>query len=153
MSAMPARTPQLAPRPITVPVKKKSARMHIVRQIKPALRPVLETLPVSIPKGRATNRAFALFIVGIFTFGLLLMLVVNNLTATASFQRRQLQIQVSQLIAQQQQIERKVAYHESPGQLIVVAHKMGMVPAATPAFLRLSDHKILGVPQAADAGQ
>jgi hypothetical protein len=81
------------------------------------------------------------------------MLVVNNLTATASFQRRQLQIQVSQLIAQQQQIERKVAYHESPGQLIVVAHKMGMVPAATPAFLRLSDHKILGVPQAADAGQ
>jgi hypothetical protein len=75
------------------------------------------------------------------------------MTAKASFEKRQLQYQVSQLTAQEQQLQRKVAYEESPGQLIFTARQMGMVPAATPAFLRLSDHKILGVPQAAVAGQ
>jgi hypothetical protein len=84
---------------------------------------------------------------------LLLLLVVNTLAAKASFEKRQLLSQVSQLTAQEQKLQRTVSYQESPGKLIVTARKMGMVPAATPAFLRLSDHKILGVPQAAVAGQ
>jgi len=153
MSAMPARAPQIARKPVRVPVAKKSNSKRIMSSIKPAFSPALETIHEAIPAGKANKRVFTLFICGFATIGLLLLLLVNTMTAKASFEKRQLQNQVSQLTAQEQQLQRKVAYQESPGQLIVTARQMGMVPAATPAFLRLSDHKILGVPQAAVAGQ
>jgi hypothetical protein len=44
-----------------------------------------------------------------------------------------------------------VALAESPEQLERAARKQGMVPAANPVFLRLSDGAILGVPVAAKA--
>ena len=153
MSAMPARAPQISRRPIQVPVTKKSTRKRIMSQIKPAFSPALETIHEAIPAGKANKRVFTLFICGFATIGLLLLLLVNNMSAQASFEKLQLQNQVSKLTAQQQQLQRKVDYQESPGQLLIAARRMGMVPAATPAFLRLSDHKILGVPQAAVAGQ
>ncbi len=153
MSAMPARAQQISRNPINVPISKRSNRKRIMNQIKPAFSPALETIHDAIPNGKANKRVFTLVICGFATFGLLLLLLVNNLSAKASFEKHQLQNQVSQLTAKEQQLQRSVSYHESPGQLIIKARKMGMVPAATPAFLRLSDHKILGVPQAAVAGQ
>jgi hypothetical protein len=153
MSAMPARTPAISRTPVRVPIAKKSTRKRIIKQIKPAFSPALETIHEAIPNGKASNRVFTLFICGVATIGLLLLLLVNNMSAKASFEKLQLQHQVSELLAQEQQLQRTVSYQESPGQLLVTARKMGMVPAATPAFLRLSDHKILGVPQAALAGQ
>ena len=152
MSAMPARAPQLTGRPIQVPVAKAKTRKRSILKAMPTLTPALETLHDAIPNEKANTKVFTFFVGGLFTVGLLLLLFVNTLTASASFEKSQLQQQVSKLTAQQQQLERKVAYQESPGQLLSVARKMGMVPAATPAFLRLSDHKILGVPQAAPAG-
>jgi len=153
MSAMPARAPQISRPPVKIPVAKKSNSQRLMKQIKPAFSPALETIHEAIPTGKADNRTFTLIICAFATLGLLLLLVVNNMSAKASFEKRQLQNQVSQLTAQEQQLQRAVSYHESPGQLLINARRMGMVPAATPAFLRLSDHKILGVPQAAVAGQ
>lgn len=153
MSAMPARAPQLTGRKLAVPVAKKRDRKRSFLQGLPSFAPALETLHDAIPSQKANTKVFTLFVGGLFTIGLLLLLFVNTLTASASFEKSQLQQQVSKLTAQEQQLERKVAFQESPGQLLNVARKMGMVPAATPAFLRLSDHTILGVPQAATAGQ
>lgn len=153
MSAMPARAPQISRRPINAPIPKRSSRKRIMSQIKPAFSPALATIHEAIPTGKASKRVLTLIVCGFATFGLLLLLLVNNLSAKASFEKHQLQNQVSQLTAQEQQLQRFVSYHESPGQLLIKARKMGMIPAATPAFLRLSDHKILGVPQAAVAGQ
>ena len=153
MSAMPARAPQISRQPVRVPVAKKSNSKRFMSQIKPAFSPALETIHEAIPSGKANKRVFTLVVCGFATVGLLLLLVVNTLAAKASFEKRQLLSQVSQLTAQEQKLQHTVSYQESPGKLIVTARKMGMVPAATPAFLRLSDHKILGVPQAAVAGQ
>lgn len=153
MSAMPARAPQISRPPVHIPAKKKSKPKRMVNHLRPVFSPALETIHGAIPTGKATRRTFTTFVCIFASFGFLAMLVVNNLSAKASFEKHQLQVQVSNLTAQEQQLQRSVSFQESPGQLLIKARDMGMVPAATPAFLRLSDHKILGVPQAAVAGQ
>ncbi|NBU32170.1 MAG: hypothetical protein EBS36_03245 [Actinobacteria bacterium] len=153
MSAMPARAPQIT-RPVKPqPVAKKSQHKRTVKQFKQVISPTLEVIHDAVPEGRANTKVFSFIVLGLVSLGLLGLLLVNTFTAKASFEKRQLQRQVAQLTAQEQQLQRQVALKESPGQLLIVAQKMGMVPAATPAFLRLSDHKILGVPQPAEAGK
>jgi hypothetical protein len=48
------------------------------------------------------------------------------------------------MTAEEQRLETLVAAGEAPSKLLISARKMGMVPAQTPVFLRLSDGKILG---------
>lgn len=153
MSAMPVRAPQVS-RPVQPQLKTRTSRKRrLTNQLTKTLSPALETINDAVPEGKANRKTFGFFIVGLLSLGLISLLFVNTLTAKASFEKRQLQQQVSALTAQEQQLQREVALKESPGELLKTARKMGMVPAATPAFLRLSDHKILGVPQAASAGQ
>jgi cell division protein FtsL len=83
---------------------------------------------------------------GMFIGCLLLTLFLNTFTEQASFQKRELQTQIAQTTALRQRLEAEVARTESPENLLTIAKKMGMVPAAAPVFLRLSDHKILGKP-------
>jgi len=73
-------------------------------------------------------------------------LYVNTLAAQASFQKHALQVQLSQMTAEEQTIASAVAAGESPASLLVTAKTMGMVPVETPVFLRLSDRAILGKP-------
>jgi hypothetical protein len=78
--------------------------------------------------------------------GMMTLLYINTLAAQASFQKYELQIQLSQMTALEQSISSTVALVESPGMLLDSAAAMGMVPAQTPVFLRLSDREILGTP-------
>lgn len=160
MSAMPARAPQVAPRtarPVQVKNKNRSARKRAQSSWKqvvvPAFTPALETLNVSLPKAKSSKRAFSYLVSVLIVGGMLLSGYVNTMAASASFEKRQLSIELSDLTAQQQQLERQVALQESPAHLINVARKMGMVPAGSPAFIRLSDHKILGHPELARKGR
>ncbi len=153
MSAMPARAPQVTRVAKPVAKVRPTAKRKVASKLTLVLSPTMETIHNAVPEGKIDKKKYAIFIAAMICFGLLLLLCVNNLTAKSSFEKRQLQLQVSQLTAQEQQLQREVALKESPGQLLKAARKMGMVPAATPAFLRLSDHKILGVPQPASAGQ
>ena len=50
------------------------------------------------------------------------------------------------MTADEQSISNAVAAGESPDALLTSAQTMGMVPAQSPVFLRLSDRKILGKP-------
>jgi cell division protein FtsL len=81
-----------------------------------------------------------------FVGGLLLTLFLNTFTEQAAFQKHELQVEITQTTALRQRLEAEVARTESPENLLVIAKKMGMVPAAAPVFLRLSDHVILGKP-------
>jgi len=158
MSAMPARTPRVAPTVRVSPPRKPVAKRPKKTQnqwkkvIVPAFSPVLETLTDSIPTPRSSRRAFSYTIAGLILAGLLLLGFVNTMTASASFEKHDLTVKLSQLTATQQQLQAQVALQESPGQLINIARKLGMVPAASPAFIRLSDHKILGKPELATKG-
>jgi hypothetical protein len=144
MSAMPARTPALTP----IPRKSRTLRrLALVKPlVKPIVSPIAQAIPVSVPNGRASNRTFLFVILGMIISGMMLLLFVNTLAAQASFQKHSLQIQLAQMTADEQSISNAVAAGESPDALLTSAQTMGMVPAQSPVFLRLSDRKILGKP-------
>ncbi|MFM1778200.1 MAG: hypothetical protein RL741_818 [Actinomycetota bacterium] len=144
MSAMPLRTPTLTPIP------RKSATMRKLSLVKPMLKPIVspiaQAIPVGVPQGRASKRTFIFIILGMIISGMMMLLYINTVAAQASFQKYELQIQLSQMTALEQSISSTVSLSESPGMLLESATAMGMVPAQTPVFLRLSDREILGTP-------
>ncbi len=149
MSAMPARAPTLTP----IPRKLRTIRkLSLIKpMLMPIVSPIAQAIPVGVPQGRASKRTFLFIIIGMIITGMMTLLYVNTLAAQASFQKYELQIQLSQMTALEQGISSSVAMGESPGMLLETAKIMGMVPAQTPVFLRLSDRKILGKPVAAVA--
>jgi len=135
MSAIPSRSPRISTRQVP------SAR-QIKALVGIFLNPVVDALP--IPKGRASNRNFAVIIFALLLFATFAQLMVASFVQQVSFQKHALQIQLSQATAERQLLESQVAKAESPENLLNVAKRMGMVPEANPVFLRLSDHTILG---------
>jgi len=122
-------------------------RLSLVKPIvKPIVSPIAQAIPIGVPQGRASNRTFIFIILGMIISGMMMLLYINTLGAQASFQKHELQIQLSQMTAEEQAIARAVAEKESPANLLATAQSMGMVPAQTPVFLRLSDREILGKP-------
>ena len=144
MSAVPVRTPALSP----IPRKSRALRkLSVVKPIiKPIVSPIAQAIPVGVPQGRASSRTFLFVIIGMIVSGMMMLLYVNTLAAQASFQKHALQIQLSQMTSEAQTIASEVTAGESPGNLMITVEKMGMVPARTPVFLRLSDREILGKP-------
>ena len=146
MSAMPIRAPRTASMPRT--------RKHInlvKKATQPIVQPIAEAIPLRMPQGQATAKRFAFIVMGIVIFGMMASLVVNMKSAEASIRKQELQTQLSNLVSQQQGLERAVISTESPENLVKAAYRMGMVPAGSPAFIRLSDRKVLGTPMAASS--
>jgi len=92
---------------------------------------------------------FALLIVFLVAAGLVGLLLVNTSLQSGAFEAGRLQ-QNNQLLAEQQgDLQRQVQQLSSPGEVTQRAGSLGMVPNPNPGFLRLSDSKVLGDPQAA----
>ncbi len=112
-------------------------------------RPRLKLVPA--PRLQPPRTPFVALIVGLLGAGLIGLLVLNTVIAENSFRMHELQKRTAALSLQEQQLQREIDGLEAPSALAVKARKLGMVPAGNPAFLRLSDGKILGVPTAARA--
>jgi hypothetical protein len=67
----------------------------------------------------------------------------------ASFAATSLERQAGTLSARQQTLEMELEVLRNPQHVAEQAQKMGMVVSSRPAFLRLSDGKVLGAPAAA----
>lgn len=147
MSAMPARAPRLDPIP------KKTKRLGRLALVNPRVivTPIAQAIPVGIPSGRASRNLFAAVIFGILLIGSLLLLIINTKAQQAAFEKYSLQLQLNQLIATEQQIASEVAAAESTDNLVTAARALGMVPAETPVFIRLSDQAVVGQPVPAKA--
>ena len=146
MSAMPIRAPRTASMPRT--------RKHlslVKRATQPIVQPIAEAMPLRVPQGQATTKRFAWIVITIASVGMLTLLFVHIKSSEAAFQKQELQIELSNLVSQQQGLERTVISTESPENLVRAAYRMGMVPAGSPAFIRLSDRKVLGTPMAASS--
>lgn len=100
---------------------------------------------------RLTGAAFALLIGAIGVGGLATSLVINVAITQGAFQEAMLTRDVDGIEAAQQSAQQTLSMLASPGNLEARARAMGMVPAVTPVFLRLSDAKVLGKPQDAKA--
>lgn len=144
MSAMPIRTPR------TKYAASRRKHLALVKTASaPLVQPIAAAIPMRIPQTQASKRVFGFIVSGFAVLGLLCTLLVNTLSAQASFEKHALQSQLAQLNAEQESLERLVSSLESPENITRAALKMGMVPAESPAFIRLSDRKVLGRPMAA----
>ncbi len=105
---------------------------------------------VAPPQGQG-NGLFLALCVALLLGGFVAVLVLNTAMAKGSYTMRDLQRRSDALADQQDALRHSIDGVSGPGPLAQRARDLGMVPAATPAFLRLSDGKVLGVAQKATA--
>jgi hypothetical protein len=113
------------------------------RPPRPSLRVV--TAP---PPDRARTAFVALCLL-LLAGGLVTLLLVNTVMAGGSFRLHELQATSDQLADRQQALSQNIAVQAAPARLAARAKALGMIPSGSPAFLRLSDGKVLGVAKAA----
>lgn len=108
----------------------------------PRLR-VAPPAPVSAPRA-----PFVAVMIAVVIAGVLGILLVNTKTNENSFEISRLEDQQTTLDTQQQQLENQLATFESVGNLHALAKAQGLVKG-TPAWIRLPDGKVIGVPKPA----
>jgi hypothetical protein len=86
----------------------------------------------------AADRTFGLFIVGIFTIGLLALLVINTALAEDAFVLQDLKQQAQIITDQREAILRELASQSSPDKLAQNAIELGMIASNKMHFLDLS---------------
>jgi hypothetical protein len=113
------------------------------REEVPRLR-VAPPLPVTVPRA-----PFVGLILAVVVGGVLGVLVVNTKINENAIRLDKLQRQQSTLDLQEEQLDKQIADAETPGSLMAEARKLGLVESGPPAFLRLPDGRVIGVPQPA----
>jgi cytoskeletal protein RodZ len=97
----------------------------------------------------APRAPFVVLVLGLVGAGLVALLLMNTAVNESSLRLHQLQREEAALDVQEQQLSKDVADLEAPGTLADRARQQGLVPAGTPAFIRVPDGRVLGVPQPA----
>jgi hypothetical protein len=115
----------------------------------PAGEPPLRAAP-PVPV-RAPRAPFVALVLVLVVAGVLGILVLNTKINENAFRLSSLEAQQTTLDEQEQQLNQLLAGVESPNNLAAMAARLGLVPAGTPAFIRLPDGRVLGVPQPASS--
>jgi hypothetical protein len=121
------------------------SRIEVERPRRAAV-PVAPPTPVALPRP-----AFLVLIVAIVVGGVLGVLLLNTKINENAFRLDDLRARQAALDLQEQQLAQALAEKESPGNLAAQARQLGLVPAGTPAFIRLPDGRVVGVPRPAGA--
>jgi hypothetical protein len=108
-------------------------------------------LKVVAPPEIRGHGAFAALCIVLVLGGFVAVLMLNTAMAKGSYTLRALQHRSDELTDTQDQLRHSLDAVSGPGPLAQRARELGMVPAATPAFLRLSDGAVLGVADKAKA--
>ncbi|MGA8978969.1 MAG: hypothetical protein WB473_07595 [Pedococcus sp.] len=103
----------------------------------------LRVVPAAI--GQPGNGVFAALCMTLLVGGLVALLMLNTAMAEGSFTLHRLQATSGELTDTQDALTQAIDAQRSPANLAASAAKLGMVPADSAAFLRLSDGKVLGV--------
>ncbi|HWM00089.1 MAG TPA: hypothetical protein VNP20_22310 [Nocardioidaceae bacterium] len=102
---------------------------------------------LSVVRGRTTNAPrvpFAALVLTVLGLGLVGLLVLNTSLQQGAFQARDMEDRAQVLTEQREALELQVAELREPQRVADRAAAMGMVPNDSPAFLRLTDGKVLG---------
>ncbi len=114
-----------------------------------AARRGLRVVPAAIE--RSGNGPFALVCMALLSLGLLALLMLNTQLAQGTFAVHDLQSRSGTLTDQEHELTRALDAERNPGALAAKAVGLGMVPATSMAFIRLSDGSIIGVAEPAQA--
>jgi hypothetical protein len=96
----------------------------------------------------APRAPFVVLVVCLLVAGLGGLLFLHTALAEDSFRLHDLQVHSALLENEQQALEQRLALEASPKRLSARAQALGMVHSENPAFIRLSDGRILGKPKA-----
>ena len=129
------------------------ARVASRRRGMPRAAPLapLRVVPAAIR--RTGNGVFAVICMTLLAAGLVALLMMNTALASGIYQLKTLQGQSGALTDQQEQLTQVVDDLRSPRNLADRAQQLGMVPAKSMAFVRISDGSIIGVAQPAKDDQ
>lgn len=111
----------------------------------------LRVVPAAI--SRTGSGVFAVICITLLAAGLVGLLMMNTALASGIYQLKGLQATSGTLTDQQEQLTQVVDDLRSPRNLADKAQQLGMVPAKSMAFVRLSDGSIIGVAQPAKDDQ
>jgi hypothetical protein len=103
----------------------------------------LRVVPAAV--GQPGNAVFAVVCMALLIGGLFALLMLNTAMAEGSFTLHRLQSTSGELTDAEEALTQAIDAQRSPANLATRAHHLGMVPASSAAFLRLSDGKVLGV--------
>jgi hypothetical protein len=112
----------------------------------PRPKPPLSLVP-AVPSN-APRAPFVVLVVSLLVAGLGGLLFLHTALAEDSFRLHDLQVHSALLENEQQALEQRLALEASPRRLSARAQAFGMVRSENPAFIRLSDGRILGKPKA-----
>ena len=96
----------------------------------------------------APRAPFVVLLGALLTAGLAGLLFLNTALAQDAFRLHDLKSRSALLTDREQALEQQVAVEASPRRLAARAEALGMVRSENPAFIRLSDGKVLGKPKA-----
>lgn len=117
-------------------------------------RPTRQAPRLRVVTGAPLQRGSAVLVVICATLlatGLIGLLLLNTALAQGSFTLHDLRTTSDQLTDAKGALSQSLDESKSPANLAKRALSMGMVPAQSAAFLRLSDGKVIGVAQQASA--
>jgi len=112
----------------------------------PRPKPPLSLVP-AVPSN-APRAPFVVLVVCLLVAGLGGLLFLHTALAEDSFRLHDLQVRSALLENEQQALEQRLALEAAPKRLSARAQALGMVHSENPAFIRLSDGRILGKPKA-----
>ena len=104
-------------------------------------------LPLFMMVISAPRAPFIAVVIALVIVGVIGILLINTKTNENSFEISRLQDQQTALDNQQQQLENQLAVYDSVGNLDAAAKRLGLVKADAPAYIRLPDGKVIGVPK------
>jgi hypothetical protein len=119
------------------------------------IRPTTNTPKLRVVTGAPPKHggaAFSIVCATLLAAGLLGLLLLNTALAQGSFTLHDLRATSDQLTDAQDALTQSLAVSKSPANIASKAVSMGMVPAQSAAFLRLSDGKVIGVAKPAKPG-
>jgi hypothetical protein len=100
--------------------------------------------PISAPRA-----PFVALMIGLVVAGVLGILLINTKTNENAFEIDTLRDQQAVLDNQQQELDKQLAVYNSAGNLHAAAKRQGLVKADDPAYIRLPDGRVIGVPKPA----
>ena len=95
----------------------------------------------------APRAPFVVLLGTLLAGGLAGLLFLHTALAEDSFRLQDLKNRSAALAAREQALQQQVAVEASPKRLAAKAEALGMVRSVNPAFIRLSDGKVLGKPR------
>jgi hypothetical protein len=134
---------------------KAGARTRVPRFAEAAVeRARLTVVPPrrSLGRTQAARTPFAVLVLLMLAGGVVGLLMFNTNMQQASFKATALQSRVDMLTAKEQSLNLELDQLRDPQNLAASAKKLGMVAPAQPAFVRLSDGRVLGTPTPATTG-